>query len=443
MNTTESEWRKLLYGPANLIFNPPETQFVDLLEPPPPPEPPEPVPVPEVPGGENLGGEGGGNDGYYGRSDYDRQIAERGGQPLLTDPAYWGGWSPNISAKDVFKAYGKYMGNPMTKGFAMVKDLMNPTKDPLFQKAVSQYLKEFAPNMTLDQVLKDINQLYALDPNAKVNATDTARGYLMGLGPLAGQYNRAVLSGVMAPYEFAKQVQGMGYMGMDPFGSMASFATPTQFSTNPSTGVTTYGGWEKSPIANLTNAYLQNLVDGTGGRSVYNNYQGKYTSVDEMLTDSAREIQESQKARELSRGWMEDVLAGKTFKDFTEWKNEFTPGPGGGAFGDFGGSGGFGGGFGSGSTYSGGLGDRAWDGGYKGEYSGTGWSSKDMDNVYGEGNDTPSGGGGGFGGGGFGGGGYSGGFGGGGWGGGYQGEYGGGGWSSKDMDDRENNDDLS
>ncbi len=327
MANPQSEWQKLLYGPKNIFFNPQPVNFGNFAE----PEVPE-VSIPENDsggGGGYTGGEGGGSE-FPGMSDYEQGIAQRNGTPLLTDPAFWGGqWSPDITARDVFGAYGKYMGNPLTGGFAMAKAYMNPTKDPLVQKALGQYLQEFAPHMSLDQVLKEINTLYAANPSSKVNALDTIAGYALGLGPLASQYQSAVLSGIMAPHELAQQARGMSWMGLNPTAGSWSYATPTQFSMDPNTGRSTYSQFEKSPIGMLTSAYLDSMKDGTLGRSTYNAYRGEYTSAGDMLADAAREAQTSQMNRELSREWMGDVLSGRTDKNFGDWKGGYNGGEGG------------------------------------------------------------------------------------------------------------------
>jgi hypothetical protein len=365
-----SSWRDLLYGPYNLTFDPKKTLFEDFL-PKPEEAPEEAAPTEPSPGG----GEGGGSD-YFGMSDYERELAQRHGTPNITDPAFWGGmWSPDIGWKDVAKAYGPYIGNPLTSGMRMVKDFMNPTKDPLVQKALSQYLQEFAPHMTLDQVLKEINMLYAANPASKVNALDTIAGYAMGLGPLSQQYQSAVLSGIMAPHQFAQQTRAMGWMGIDPFGSSWTYDTPTQFSTDPATGKSTYSAFEMSPIQSLTQAYLSNKQGGTLGRSVYNSYQNQYTTVGEMLTDAAAEIQRSQFERELSREWMGDILSGRTESDFGSWKESIGDRFGGDSSGGFGGT--------SPSAPQSGFG-HGWQGGYRGEY-GSGWDRASMENQYGEG----------------------------------------------------------
>lgn len=325
MANPQSEWQKLLYGPKYIFFNPQPVNFGNFAE----PEVPE-VSIPENDsgGGGYSGGEGGGSE-FPGMSDYEQGIAQRNGTPLLTDPAFWGGqWSPDITARDVFGAYGKYMGNPLTSGFAMAKAYMNPTKDPLVQKALGQYLQEFAPNMSLDQVLKEINTLYAANPSSKVNALDTIAGYALGLGPLASQYQSAVLSGIMAPHELAQQARGMSWMGLDPTAGSWSYATPTQFSMDPNTGRSTYSQFEKSPIGMLTSAYLDSMKAGTLGRSTYNAYRGEYTSAGEMLADAAREAQTSAINREASREWMEEVLSGRTDKAFGDWRGSNSGGGG-------------------------------------------------------------------------------------------------------------------
>jgi len=361
-----SDWKDLLYGPYSILFDPKKTLFEDFLPQPEPEKPDTPTP-----GDSPAGGGDGGGDNWYG-SDYERELAQRHGTPNITDPAFWGGmWSPDIGWKDVAKAYGPYIGNPLTSGMRMVKDFMNPTKDPLVQKALSQYLQEFAPHMTLDQVLKEINMLYAANPNSKVNALDTIAGYALGLGPLSQQYQSAVLSGVMAPHEFAQQTRAMSYMGLNPMGSSWTYATPTQFRTDPVTGASAYSALEKSPISNLTRAYLSAMTDGTLNRSVYNNYQGTYTTAGEMLTDAAAEIQRSQFERELSREWMGDILSGKTEKDFGSWKDE----RGGGDYSFSGG--------GTPGAPSSGFGST-WGGGFRSEL-GTGWDRASMDRQYGGG----------------------------------------------------------
>lgn len=366
----ELNWKNLLYGPYSLLFNPEETLFKDFL----PSQEPEKPETPSPDNSPSEGGEGGG-DNWYG-SDYERELAQRGGIPNISDPAFWGGqWSPDLGWKDVAKAYGPYIGNPLTSGMRMVKDFMNPTKDPLVQKALSQYLQEFAPHMTLDQVLKEINMLYAANPNSKVNALDTIAGYALGLGPLSQQYQGAVLSGVMAPHEFAQQTRAMSYMGLNPMGSSWTYATPTQFRTDPVTGASAYSALEKSPISNLTSAYLSAMTDGTLNRSVYNNYQGTYTTAGEMLTDAAAEIQRSQFERELSREWMGDILSGRTESDFGSWKESIGDRFGGDSSGGFGGT--------SPSAPQSGFG-HGWQGGYRGEY-GSGWDRASMENQYGEG----------------------------------------------------------
>lgn len=369
MANPQSEWQKLLYGPKNIFFNPQPVNFGNFAE----PEVPE-VSIPENDsggGGGYTGGDGGGSE-FPGMSEYEQGIAQRNGTPLLTDPAFWGGqWSPDITARDVFGAYGKYMGNPLTGGFAMAKAYMNPTKDPLVQKALGQYLQEFAPNMSLDQVLKEINTLYAANPSSKVNALDTIAGYALGLGPLASQYQSAVLSGIMAPHEFAQQARVMGWVGLDPMQNKWAFDVPTQFHMDPTTGVSTYNSFERSPLSNLAQAYISSMKDGTLGRSTQNHYRGGiYTSAGDMLADAMAESQRSSIDRQLSREWMGEVLSGRTNQDFGGWKE---------SIGDRWGGGDYSGGFGEKtSSPQSGFG-TGWQGGYQGQYGGGGWSSADMD----------------------------------------------------------------
>lgn len=317
-----SEWYKQLYGPKTISYNPAQVQFDDFSQPPASKDEAVKEDVKDA----LSRNDGGDRDGL---SQYDRGILNRGGVPRIDDPAFWGntGFTPSLSIGDVARAYGPYMAlGPMMGGLRMAKTYMNPTKDPLFQKAAGQYLNEYAPGVSLDQILQEINTLYAADPNAKVNAFDTARGVVMGQGPLSQQYQQAVLQQGLAPYTFAQATQGLN--SMSPGLAMAPGAF-THFSDVPSLSNLAAYGYSNTP-------QLSHIPDLAAGIA-----KGEYRS-DGPVAQSIQRSISNEASRASSRAWMNEVLGGKTTKNYSDWQRDGRNDGGWDSPGGWGGSGDYG-----------------------------------------------------------------------------------------------------
>lgn len=317
-----AEWFQQLYGPRQILYDPKDVDFDPLAD----AAVQDPVPNVPTPGGGNA--VGGSKDGAI-VSDPWSYIADRGGVPYANDSLYFAtpGWSPDISWKTVAKAYGPYMAlGPLTGGLRMAAAFKNPTQDPAWQEAARQYLAKYAPGTSLTDVIKQINTLYAADPTAKVFASDTARGVMMGAGHLADPYSHAVMqTGVMSPHTFAQSAMGFMGMGMDP-ASVSDFgwSTPTEFSTvqDPVTGLwgSEYSQYQSAPLAAMARAYLEDVQSGTG--SFYDSINNKFYGPGEYSEEVAGRIDASVNQRALSRSWMEDILNEKTTLSFAEWQRE-------------------------------------------------------------------------------------------------------------------------
>lgn len=320
-----TEWYQQLYGPRQVLFNPDPVMFDPLgaegsaadspaIEAPPVMD----SPFPWIPKND------GSHDGGALPEPYS-SLSNRGGVPYANDALYFAtpGWSPDISWKTTAKAYGPYMARgPLTGGLRMASAYMNPTKDPAWQEAARQYLGKYAPGTSLTDVIRDINALYAADPNAKVFASDTARGVVMGAGHLADQYQKAVLqTGVMQPHQFAQSAMGFMNMGWDPAAVPDyGYATPSDFSTvqDPATGQwgTEYSGYQPGTLAGLARSYT--LAKETP-HSFFDTLTGKTYAAGDRIAETAANIAASSAKRAASRSWMEDILNQKTTLSFDEW----------------------------------------------------------------------------------------------------------------------------
>ena len=315
-----SEWYKQLYGPKTISYNPAQVQFDDFSQ-----IPTQPNTVKDAIK-EIIKESGEGGDGTSGLSAKEKELMSRGGTPRVGDPAFWGhtGFTPSLSIGDVARAYGPYMAlGPMMGSLRMAKTYMNPTKDPLFQKAAGQYLNEYAPNVSLDQILQEINTLYTANPDAKVNAMDSARGVLMGQGPLAQQYQQAVLQQGLAPYTFALATQGLN--SISPGLAMAPGAF-THFSDVPSLSNLAAYGYSNTP-------QLSHIPDLAAGIA-----KGEYRS-DGPVAESIQRGIKSEERRSSSREWLNDVLGNKTAKSYSDWQKDRDRGGDGGDGGSRGGGG--------------------------------------------------------------------------------------------------------
>lgn len=298
-----SEWYKQLYGPKTISYNPAQVQFDDFSQ-----IPTQPNTVKDAIK-EIIKESGEGGDGTSGLSAKEKELMSRGGTPRVDDPAFWGhtGFTPNLSIGDVARAYGPYMAlGPMMGGLRMAKTYMNPTKDPLFQKAAGQYLNEYAPGVSLDQILQEINTLYTADPDAKVNAMDSARGVLMGQGPLAQQYQQAVLQQGLAPYTFAQAVQGLNAISPGLAKAPGAF---TNFSDVPSLSNLAAYGYSNTPQP----SHIPDLAAGIE--------KGEYRS-DGPVAQSIQRSISNEASRASSRAWMDEVLGGKTTKNYSDWQRD-------------------------------------------------------------------------------------------------------------------------
>lgn len=280
-----------LYGPQQIGFTPQWTKEADTggagVTPVAPVMPPS-IQPPSGDGSKDGGLSGGGEDRSF---------------PTLDDPAYWGGWTPDLSWKDVMKGYGKFIGNPMLGGLAMSYQYMNPTKDPVWQKAAEQYLSEFSPETTLDQLIAEINQIYKTDPDAKVFASDTIRGMMMSMNP---QYAKAFADWTEAGgsiHGFAQEIQGLQ--------DMASAFPGIDINTAPMPG-TAYGqDWMN---IHRYSSNPNNMEFNWGTKS----YEPTGTGYARMVSQH----QQNATNRRLSSQWMNEVLENKTTLGFTDWKDQ-------------------------------------------------------------------------------------------------------------------------
>jgi hypothetical protein len=230
--------------------------------------------------------------------------AEGSGRESFSMDKWAGQFSPDLSARDVVKAYGKFMrGNPLLSGLAMAVKYGNPTKDPLWQKTAQQYLDENVTNApSLSSVIGQINQLYNQSLNNKVFATDTATGTLLGLGNPT-QWGQASTYG-MQPYEFAQSMRGYNAAGLDP------------------TGANTYEMFGGDMYKDLRDTYGYSNQAQNSFLSDYARMIGLgEVSADGEVAKSIERGLESAAARDLSNEWMGDVLGGRTSLDFNDWKD--------------------------------------------------------------------------------------------------------------------------
>lgn len=237
------------------------------------------------------------------------QWDSRGGTPTINSPDYWAGqFTPDIGWKDVLKAYGPNMmgaltGNPMLAGLNMMRQLKNPTQDPLWQKSAQQYLDQASPTTSLADVISQINGLYKTNLDSKVFATDTARGALLGAGNPT-QWGQASSYG-MAPHQFAQAMTGYNSAGINP--TWAN--TFEMFSNSPTYDSLRSIGYSNAPQSSFLADYAKML--GTGQLE-----QGGLASqaVERGIT--------SANARDTSNSWMNDVLTGRTTKSYADWQKD-------------------------------------------------------------------------------------------------------------------------
>lgn len=290
-------WYDALYGPRTIGFTP---TWINRngggQEEPPPKEP------------EREKAKGGSGQSQYGsdrsRGGYEPPTGRS--TPMINDPAYWGGvWQPNLSWKDVAKTYGKFLGaGPFIGGLSMALQYMNPVNDPLWQKAAEQYLAEFSPGTTLDQLIEQINTLYKTDPNAKVNATNTIRGTMMGLHPDFSQAYADWTQAGGTPYGFVGEWSGLT--------GMAQAFPEYDISTTPYVGST------------MGRAFfdLFGLQGPPSAGGWYSAAEQRNMAPGEALARAEARTQKSRATRQASREWMEETLAGRTTKTFGEWQSE-------------------------------------------------------------------------------------------------------------------------
>lgn len=230
--------------------------------------------------------------------------AEGSGRESFSMDKWAGQFSPDLSARDVVKAYGKFMrGNPLLSGLAMAVKYGNPTKDPLWQKTAQQYLDENVTNApSLSSVIGQINQLYNQSLNNKVFAGDTATGTLLGLGNPT-QWGQASTYG-MQPYEFAQSMRGYNAAGLDP------------------TGANTYEMFGGDMYNDLRDTYGYSNQAQPSHLADYARMIGLgEVSADGEVAKSIERGIASANARDLSNEWMGDVLNGRTALDFNDWKD--------------------------------------------------------------------------------------------------------------------------
>ena len=271
----QQPWQQQLYGPQQIMFNPDATDIAGF-------------------GSSTTTSEEDSNSSDSGNSvEYDSEKAntEEKERTYIDDPDYWAGqFDPTLSWKDTMKAYGPYaamfMSSPTSAIAGMIKNLGNPTQDPVWQKAAQQFLATNGSNMPLSELTKQINQLYKADPlNSGVFATDTAMGMLQSQGPLSQLYNTMFQSGYQ-PYEFNQFANGLNAMGVNPNVDMPDLTSMPNFVKN---------------------------VQGIN--------QGNYSTSGPVAQAAQRSIEHSQQ-RASSSQWMDDVLSGKTTSAYKDYSAE-------------------------------------------------------------------------------------------------------------------------
>jgi len=301
----QQPWQQQLYGPQQILFNPDETNMADF--------------------GSGIDDEDKDKKDKEGKSDGTRYEAERagmderdpinqGGMPNITDPDYWAGqFKPDIGWKDTMKAYGPYMakglaGNPITAGFAMAKNYMNPTRDPVWQGAAQQYLSSIGSPTSLSDLTKNINRAYLADPlGAGVFASDTALGTMFGLpgSPMANTMSTGMGLG-LEPYQLAQGARGAEMIGLDP-----TQAGDMGLGQN-AVGSTMAGyGYSGPDYSNLSKTLNKNFI------GIQN---GQY-STDGPVAQAAQRAKESIDHRNRVNDWMEATLNKETEDDFDKWNN--------------------------------------------------------------------------------------------------------------------------
>jgi hypothetical protein len=296
------EYMAKLFGSPAVAYNVQPSQWVGLQ--PPAQQPAQPGQQQPVwgdrDGGEDRGSQGG-------------PWADRGGIPTVNSPDYWAGqFKPDIGWRDVLKAYGPSIagaltGNPLMVGLNMARMYKNPTQDPLWQKAASQYLDAIGNPMSLTDVIRQINDLYKANIDSRIFASDTARGVLLGLGNPT-QWGQASRYG-MAPHQFAQAMSGYNYAGIDPTSpnTFEMFSGPTYDSLRD------VYGYSNQPQSSFLADYARMIGTGEVSRN------------GPVAQAHARGL-EAAAARDLSNRWMSDVLNGYTTEDFSTWKDHMEHG---------------------------------------------------------------------------------------------------------------------
>lgn len=239
--------------------------------------------------------------------------ADRGGLPTVNSSDYWAGqFTPDIGWKDVLKAYGPniaaaFTGNPMLAGLNMMRAFKNPTQDPLWQKAATQYLDAIGNPTSLQDVISQINGLYKTNLDSKVFASDTARGALLGLGNPT-QWGQASSYG-MAPHQFAQSMSGYNYAGIDPTGAN----TYEMFSSSPTYDSLRSMGYSNAPQSSFLADYARQI--GLGQLEP----NGLAAQAVQRGIDSANR-------RDQTNQWMDDIVNGRTTEDFATWKDHMDNG---------------------------------------------------------------------------------------------------------------------
>ncbi len=299
MADVAKEYMAKLFGAPAVAYNVNPSQWVGMQQ----PTTPQQQTATNQPNS-TLGRSGDGNERAQGEA-----WADRGGIPTVNSPDYWAGqFTPDIGWKDVLKAYGPSIagaltGNPMMVGLNMARMYKNPTQDPLWQKAATQYLDSIGNPASLADVIGQINGLYKTNLDSKVFASDTARGALLGLGNPT-QWGQASSYG-MAPHQFAQSMSGYNYAGINPTGAN----TFEMFSSSPTYDSLRSMGYSNAPQSSFLADYAKMLGTGQIERG--------------GLTEQAMERGiASANARDTSNKWMDDVLNGRTTKTFADWKND-------------------------------------------------------------------------------------------------------------------------
>lgn len=302
ISSVAQEYMAKLFGAPAVAYNVQPSQWVGQQQ---PVQAQQPT-TPTTPYSQTRSGDG--NERAQGEA-----WADRGGIPTVNSPDYWAGqFTPDIGWKDVLKAYGPniaaaFTGNPMMAGLNMMRAFKNPTQDPLWQKAATQYLDSIGNPMSLADVIGQINGLYKTNLDSKVFASDTARGALLGLGNPT-QWGQASSYG-MAPHQFAQSMSGYNYAGIDP----SSPGTFELFSDVPGLSTLQSYGYSSQPQSSFLADYARMLGTGQLERG--------------GLAEKAIErgiAAEAERAK--SRAWMDDVLSGRTTDDFRSWKDHMEHG---------------------------------------------------------------------------------------------------------------------